>query len=372
MDNEGKPFLPVFLKSRIFVNFANLSSFEEEYEKLIRLIYDRPEKSRPSLGSPPSYLTENTVNVYKSGFLVSSIKNQLDRNPSSLDRISSEFFTLFEDELWEFVLPDIRDVGDKKLDLIENRLHDFQLLKKSFVDFTFIVTSTEYNFNFDYLISFFEKVNRYQKPRDENASQWYTADFEVLKIIFQELFVYCIAICIKNSNFKLAGELLNGTYVFESSPRRIDNPDRSFCGIILIPEIFNGHYNRSNIAPMGNYYLANLYKLSKDEFVTADVICYISCFLFQPNKSYYKWYPHSNAHYGSVRSHVVFRFFEKLESRSFYERIKPIFNDISLDEMKKKLYEYKGTAGTRISYGIFNEIFHVHEFLNLEKIGRER
>lgn len=367
-DELGEPYLPIFLETRIYLNFAESHIFEEEYEKLVRLINDVPAKSRPALGSLPSYLTENSVNVYKSGFFVGSVKNQLDKNKHAINRLSSEFFKLFEEELWVFVHPEVRDSGADKMKVISGRLHDFQVLKKNFVDFITIVSSLEYEFDLEYLVSFFEKTHLYQRPRDENSSQWYSADYEVLKIVFQELFVYSIAIAIKNGNFDFAGELLNGTYVFETSQSRGTKEDRSFCGLILIPEIFNGDY-RTAISPLGRYYLDNLYNLTKDEFVTADIICHIVCFLLRPDAAYYRWYPNSNAHYGGSRSRVPFKFFQKLESQRFYEKVKAIFNNISAEELRNLLLQYKDNAGQRISFGIFAEIYHVHEFIVPEKIG---
>lgn len=369
--NDGKPCLPVFLSSRMYINFSEPSLVEEEYEKLVRLINNIPAKSRPPLGDPPSYLSESAANVYKTGFLVNSVRNQLDKNRNSINRISTEFFTLFEDELWQFVIPELRN-DNNKIEIVSNKLHEFQSLKRSFVDFISIVTSDEYAFEAGYLISFFEKVHLYQRPRNTDIPQWYPGDYEVFKIVFQELFVYCVAISIKNLNFCLAGELLNATYVFDTTlSSRIENPDRSFCGIIAMAEIFDSNHH-NNLAPIGKYYLDNLYGISKDEFVTADVICHILCFLLKKNRSYYDWFPRSNVHYGSVRSGIRFKFFEKLESRRFYEKVKPIFNELEIEELRDRLLIYKAAAGRRFSFGMFNEVPHIHEFIPPEKLGSEK
>lgn len=367
-DEIGDPYLPVFLESRIFLNFADSQVFEEEYEKLLRLINDVPAKSRPSLGNFPSYLTDSPVNIYKSSYFVGAVKNQLEKNKQAINRLSIEFFELFEEELWGFVHPDIRNIGVDKIELITKKLHDFQVLKKSFVDFISIVSSVEYEFDMNYLITFFEKTHLYQRPRDENASQWYSVDYEVLRIVFQELFIYTISVSLKNANYDFAGELLNGTYVFDNPQYRGMEEDRSFCGIIIIPEIFDGH-SRNVISPLGRYYLDNLYSLSKEEFVSADVICHIVSFLLRPNAANYSWYPYSNAHYGGARSGIPLKFFKKLESRMFYEKVRPVFNNLNIDELKGLLLQYKAGAGNRISFGIFNEIFHIHEFIPPEKLG---
>jgi len=41
-DADGKPYLPVFLKSRIYIDLSDDTCYEREYEKLLRNIYNRP------------------------------------------------------------------------------------------------------------------------------------------------------------------------------------------------------------------------------------------------------------------------------------------------------------------------------------------
>jgi hypothetical protein len=53
-DNE--PFLPIFLKSRIWLDFSSPERVNENWEKLLRAIYDKPIHEKPTLGKPPSYL----------------------------------------------------------------------------------------------------------------------------------------------------------------------------------------------------------------------------------------------------------------------------------------------------------------------------
>jgi len=49
---DGDPWLPSFLKTRIYINLSSSDVFYAEYEKLVRNIYDRPLRARPKIGSP--------------------------------------------------------------------------------------------------------------------------------------------------------------------------------------------------------------------------------------------------------------------------------------------------------------------------------
>ena len=58
-DELGNEYLPSFLKSRLYLDFSS-DNYEEEYEKLIRIIYDAPSQRKPEIGTPPSWLTEDS------------------------------------------------------------------------------------------------------------------------------------------------------------------------------------------------------------------------------------------------------------------------------------------------------------------------
>lgn len=55
-DEQGKVYVPVFAKSRIYIDHSCDDTYEEGYEQLLRDIYDKPMFDRPPLGEMPSYL----------------------------------------------------------------------------------------------------------------------------------------------------------------------------------------------------------------------------------------------------------------------------------------------------------------------------
>lgn len=54
-DENGNPYLPAYLKSRMYRNLSG-DDFEAEYETLVRTIYDEPLERKPELGSRPDWL----------------------------------------------------------------------------------------------------------------------------------------------------------------------------------------------------------------------------------------------------------------------------------------------------------------------------
>ena len=58
-DENGEAEIPTFISSRIYIDLSNDEIFEEEYEKLLRNIFNKPSKKRPAIGSPPSFITSD-------------------------------------------------------------------------------------------------------------------------------------------------------------------------------------------------------------------------------------------------------------------------------------------------------------------------
>ena len=70
-DESGKPYVPTYIKNRIYVDLAEEEQFEAEYEKLLRNIYEKPLYRKPRLGKKPEWLYEE--NTYL--FTLKDIKN---------------------------------------------------------------------------------------------------------------------------------------------------------------------------------------------------------------------------------------------------------------------------------------------------------
>lgn len=61
-DDKGNPYLPAYLKSRLYVDITKKSGFTE----LLRAIYDKPEYLKPPLGKPPAFVTSTgSKHIYR-------------------------------------------------------------------------------------------------------------------------------------------------------------------------------------------------------------------------------------------------------------------------------------------------------------------
>ena len=58
MDPEGRPYLPVYYGSRIYVDLSNDDAYATNYDKLLRWVFGKSAHPKPSLGRPPSFITD--------------------------------------------------------------------------------------------------------------------------------------------------------------------------------------------------------------------------------------------------------------------------------------------------------------------------
>jgi hypothetical protein len=101
-DDDGNAFVPIFLESRIYIDFSNENNFEENYEKLLRNIFQRPAYSKPKIGKAPRYLFEDTPMTHKTSSIVRSFDNQIIKYPNRINLIIREFLGNYFDDLKEY------------------------------------------------------------------------------------------------------------------------------------------------------------------------------------------------------------------------------------------------------------------------------
>ena len=94
-DEENKPYLPTFLKTRKYIDLSHEEYFEEEYENLVRNILDAPQVRKPKLGTIPNFITQEKHHDSKTYFHLKSLNNQLSKNPLKANSLLEVFLNDF-------------------------------------------------------------------------------------------------------------------------------------------------------------------------------------------------------------------------------------------------------------------------------------
>lgn len=380
-DDDGEVYLPIFLKTRKYIDFTKEEYFEKSYEELLRNILEAPSIPKPKLGTnPPSYITDSAVNDYEISSLYRSINNQLDKNPGKINSLAREFFDKFLETLWVFELKNTSTHNDAIAEELLNNLKSYKIIREDFILFMDKITQTEYSIDVDKLIVFFEKKDNYLKPRDYKSGSYYTSSLEIFKIIFHELFIYTIAVALKNENYELVGDLLNSTYFFEGSYN--ENPEK-FSKLHSRSKILQDYMkkNFNKITGMGDYLITNLsQKIKKSDFILADILCHYILELKSDNSQKYSkewWFPVTYI-YNEDNRRFRFKFFQKMCSLRHFEKVKTIFNVETSEQFKKllddckKYNENNNIPKTRFNDNPFSVLPFIYEIINVENIGKDR
>jgi hypothetical protein len=359
------------LSSRKYVDFTNDNFFEDSYEDLLRNILEAPSIPKPKLGNkPPLYITESSVNNIASNALLRTLENQFKKNPEKLNNYSSLFLEQFLIDLWEFQLNSVQtliiDFGD---DLINN-LKKYKPLRDDFIKFLLITTSTESELDVDLLIEFFEKKPLYERPK-EDANGYTSSSFDNYKIIFHELFIYTVAVCLKNKNYKVLQDLLHSKYYFKNSYSKKEG--LRFTNIYTYHRNLEAYYENKyqKTSGFGNYLITNLFdRISSEDIILGDIICHYVGELFGINDFEDSWFP-STYIFNKTNG---FDFFDKISSVRHFNKIKGIFDVDNAEELKTILNKYsenkKGTD--RIRYGRGYSIPFIHDVVKPETIAINR
>lgn len=63
-EETGKPYLPIYYGSRMYIDFTDPNKYATKFEELIRWIFNKPLYLKPQLGRIPDYiLSDNKKNI---------------------------------------------------------------------------------------------------------------------------------------------------------------------------------------------------------------------------------------------------------------------------------------------------------------------
>ncbi len=227
-DDSGNPFLPTFLKSRIWIDFSTPEAVNGNWERLIRLIFGKPLHEKPKLGKPPVYITSDVATPtshVQAKF--NSLKQAILQGKKGGSLYRREFLNAcieYADELRIRERPDVNSLGEKvledakKLTKVRNHIIDWVLLESE------VTPINEFS---ETLIEFLERL-RDLKARPPELNKWNDAWFEAHSLFVYETFLYIIASLIKNKSFESLHEIFTIHYLRPLTERHRDKAFDTF------------------------------------------------------------------------------------------------------------------------------------------------
>jgi len=334
VDENGMPFLPVFYKTRIYIDLSRDADYTTGYDRLIRWAHDKPLHEKPPLGKMPEYLN-NSRNLINSSAsyrrTVDAIRNAM---PNRFGLIS-EYFEIF-----------IEGMADFKIELVAGEFDD--LVVKSIDDFTpyrnevleLLKTIARFEQSVDIgkpLHAFFERLLPflYPDPESNTRREW---DQDNYKFIVHELFLYTATILLQHERFDIVNMLLETPYYtgfssWKSNELSVYSDFRPYLGSLE-------HRNRRLKLNRISLHADLLHKRSETtgiEFrglMQADFVLYLrdSIYCLQTD-GYQRWWPYTLLYMGWSGRGRGFEILAKSKSRAYFERAKKVLGISTKEEI---------------------------------------
>ena len=213
-DSEGKAKLPVFYKSRIYIDLSDNELYGKNFEQLLRWIYDKPLNVKPEIGKKPAFLNEEeqvslgTAVTFRR--FVDAIKNNRPHAYGAL----VEYLNLFSENFSRFRLEPSNGANDFDQKIVDN-IAQFIPVRNELIEVFGVIAQYEQTASFAPAIhKFFESLIPFLN-RPEEVNTYHEWDWDNLKFIIQESFILCISIFLKHERFDIVSYLVNQQYYTE-------------------------------------------------------------------------------------------------------------------------------------------------------------
>jgi hypothetical protein len=331
-DDLGEPFLPAYLKSRIWIDFSSPEAANENWEKLIRVLYSKPAYEKPTLGRPPTYVTSDTkVPASPAVAKFATLRQAIMQDKRGLKYYRQDFLDAcsnYAEALRIRERPDFTNMGERvledcgKLKLVRDHLVDWVLLESE------VDPSEEYG---DALIAMLEKLVEL-KSRPPGLNTWNNTWFEAHRIFVYESFLYIIAALMKTEAFNILNLVFISRYLL---PETVAHGSGRFATF----DTFYGYSDTLQIlAPKGRKLYAPAAELIKrqadrtdlpfSEIMQAELLVLLMAFITDGTK----WYPQT-LHYS--KHDGAFPFFLRATQHRHFQKLTKITGISSADQLRE-------------------------------------
>jgi hypothetical protein len=218
---DGKACLPVYLKSRKYIDFSNPDNAPEAYDQLLRNIYERPLRKKPALGQAPSHIFDDKAAAVSSsqkvkrfrefvlggrGNCVASFNDFADEFISNLDELRMTYRSEDANTWCKRIRENIESATAHRDILVEAVRTGCDLPSEEFMPL---------------LLTLLERLLPYQE-RPAAVGSFYKCSEDNYKLLCYEFFLYTFAVFVKAKKYSEARQLIDHQYI---APRTFGGSD---------------------------------------------------------------------------------------------------------------------------------------------------
>ena len=370
-DDEGNPYVPTYIKSRIYIDLSDAEKYEDEYEKLLRNIYEKPLYRKPKLGNRPEWLDEEKTNLFPLSDLLRQLKGSSSekKQQSCVNRFVDEYINTLK----TYFIKGIRD-GEQ----VYNCFLEMKKIRDIFLEFVSVLSETMLPFS-EIICDTFEKMYNTltcAKGFDQNAMSASDSDYEIYHIHIWELFICVIAYLRHIQDYKAINDMLTNTYFLTSSCLDSTVSATNYCRFRyhshMIEENYKPRTEHKNKFTLLGYTLCC--EREKLPIFTGEAIAEADLFLYQvrnglelaENENCYGdsyWFPTCYVYVKNLPNEWT-----RLKSRKFCQKMFALFGVTDLEALKGRLSKCVYNRGMRYN-GSFDAATAILSVVKLDDVG---
>lgn len=368
-DEFGEPYLPAYLKSRMYRDFT-AEHFESEYESLVRVIYNEPLERKPELGTRPSWLDKAPASLFP---VKEAVKRVEYATIGKLKNAAAQDFL----DIYIEVMKQFYKKGYSEPQIY---IDDFMAMKEYrdvFLDYLKVFSGREHFGAF--MADTFEKLYNAlynAKTYNPDAHSCGEEEFDIFRLHVWELFVCTTAFMLHEELYEDIHELLYHTYFLHKDGLSETVHPVSYESLRFYSWILEEWCKPQLSEPLRQKYtLTGHYIVTEREYLpiySGKMIAGADLFLYQVCKGLdldglirgYVWFPTLYIYANHDDSRWM-----KLKSRQFCKKVMPVFGVEDIDGLKERLSRCTSDPNYRYVHGFTAPAPAILDYIKIDEVG---
>ncbi|MEN2775577.1 hypothetical protein ABCY62_11140 [Acetivibrio clariflavus] len=360
----GNPYLPTYIKSRIYIDLSVKDNYEVEYEKLIRNIFNKPLYRKPALGSKSEWLENEKVDLSSIRDLIKQTRNYTGDNPIKAGFLMRRCVDEFMHALMAYV-PSDKKLYDEAL-LIQ--IDEMKTLRDLFIEYVEALIYADLDVITIIPMMFEQFYNATHAGDEKNINSINT---EFYNFFIWELFICITSILLYYELYEELYKILNHTYFLRELPYTKSVNAFNFVKFRTyfrtIEEVCKPKSEQPRLYTLaGEKHLKRENKpiITKTSLATSDALLFQLSLVFDlVNDRGDYWFP--TVYYAVSVPQPIW---VKLQSRSYCKNIMPLFGVSTIEELKNIISKCVSDRSARYR-GSFETAPVILDSIKLNEIG---
>lgn len=347
-DAEDKPYLPIYYKSRIYIDLSDPDAYANSFDQLLRWVYDKPLHVKPELGKAPEFVKEDAITLPTRSRARRAIDLARTGGMGAAGALD-EYLAVLGDELEKFRIS--KNNIEPFDELVIKNIAAFLPYRDEYIE---VVSTVARHWQVvdagQYLHKFLEKIAIYLF-RPPSITSWTETDFDNFYFIVHEIFLYTIAILIRHERFDPVNALLStGYYLGDAAQNRLD-PIEDFGIFRMYAKSFRIRNERLKLRRLSIH--ADLLEqrsqtsgLPFKSLMQADFLLFLRSSVLAIKTNAHQWWPETLLY--AARQSGPFEIFARAQSVAYFERIKAMIGVSNIDELREVVSQFSNAPTARI------------------------